>query len=109
MCWLKRPIPLGGEGGAFGCAWRAGLFAGLFAAFFAAGRLRAGPSSSQPTSSLPSSVRPWMNPPSMRETLTSENDDAWRTRGQGRLIDREEGNHKLFTSSDTWNKRKGAL
>src|SRR5712671_1395340 len=46
MCWLKRPMPLGGVGGTLGWVWRAGAAfratGFLRAAFFAAGRFVAG-------------------------------------------------------------------
>src|SRR6267378_6565970 len=83
MCWLRRPMPLGGEGGAFGCAWRAGLFA----AFLAAGRLRAG-ALFFAADFFDAFFRAGMDESSFneRETLADENDAAWRTRGQGRPI-----------------------
>jgi hypothetical protein len=88
MCWLRRPIPLGGVGGAAGCEVRAGLvagrFAALFTAFFAAGRLRAGALFFAPDF-LDAFFRAGMDKSSFndRDTPADENDDAWRTRGQG--------------------------
>jgi hypothetical protein len=113
MCWLRRPIPLGGVAGAAGCDVRAGLLAGRFAAFFtaffAAGRLRAGALFFAPDF-FDAFFRAGMDKSSFneRETLADkENDDAWRTRGQVRLIHPRERDHKPFSKADACNKQRG--
>src|SRR5678815_5595236 len=96
MCWLRRPMPLGGGGGAAGwdgCVRGGALFrtafrTAFFAVFLAAGRFLAG---ARFGTFFDAFFRAGMRSllESGSETFIQKH-DAWRRRGQGCPVAREE-------------------